>query len=829
MGKKKGKGKGTPKGTPKPIARRAQPRQLSSYYGTPRSQIQEGKANIASSLPFAFVNMACVAVSAVTQQFSLRDEARYMSSHRSAAFDSTKKLRHMPIAFVSAGCLVGTVKERPPSDPIESIPGTTSPVLPQSPVATDALAQMTIRSPSPAPSAASASSGASSEEFIVFRGRRHTPLTQNKSQSLLTKADTAPSVALTTESTHGATISQSQLEPDSLSKTTTLSNATPQPTNTSYNAHTQTYAHRPKPSIDTEPTMAPALADVAAETIDSTDILPSHDQSDMDSDTNSVVDSHFEKRRGGRARWEGKSAEWVSRSKPGIGWLPVNERPDMDAFVKGEVDPRDAALDDYLQNTEAFGLTGEMLCFAAGRELDLDAGSHNDWESEEEPEIPPQLEQDENDGWTSDQARDLDVLSTSDDVEGIVARITGRRSRLQGVQYQVVYEGCTRDDARWLPIAFLTTPSDKVLIEAYEAQRLAREQQQLSNNSNSDSEFNIDGGSSEEQDEVDDEQLARALQRQEELGIDDDDLVLYGASEYFSGPVSTTSRTSRATFDRLNKKRQQRADGGRRTEPVFPSASAMADALDMDSYSGFDIMDTDRPSLKLKKKGRRGQLPPELDDPDLNELLYASWDADRRKKRLKKAEREELRKQGLLGRKDKTPNLSVKYKDGIVIEDIMEEIREFWAADIATLSLPAMEAHRRAVIHQFVGEFGINSKSQGDGANRHTILSKTVRTLHFDDDLFDQILAQKKYTRRLHAPNTLQKKKEKGTKARPTVSYKDGEIVGAKAPELGVENKGRAMLEKMGWSKGMALGAMDNKGILQPITHTVKITKAGLR
>jgi hypothetical protein len=672
---------------------------------------------------------------------------------------------------------------------------------------------MTIRSPSPALSVASASSGASSEELIVFRGRAHTPLTQKESPTVPTKAENAPSASSLTI--------QSLSQPDSIIAEVIPSTATHQLT-----IRPKLHASLAPASMEAEPSIVPSSAAAATKNIDSTDVPPSHGQSDVESDTNSVLDSHFEKRRGGRARWEGKATEWVSRSKPGIGWLPVKERPDMDAFVKGEIDPRDAAMDDYLQNTEAFGLTGEMSSFAASRELDLDAGSHNDWESDEELEVPPQLEQDEDDGWTSDQARDFDVLSTSDDVEGIVARITGRRVRPHGVQYQVVYEGCTRDDARWLPVAFLITPSDRALIMAYEAKCLAHEQkQQSSSSSDSDSEFNIDGDSSEEPDELDDEQFARALQRQEELGIDDDDLVLYGADQNFS------SRASQATFDRPNKRRQQRAGGARRADPVFPSASAMADALDMDSYSGFDIMDTERPSLRPKKKGRRGKMPPELDDPDLNEQLQASWEADRRKKRLKKAEREELRKQGLLGRKGNTPNLSVKYKDGFVIEDVMEEIRDFWATDMTTLSLPAMEAHRRAVIHQFVGEFGINSKSQGDGAKRHTILSKTVRTLGFDDDLFDSTLAQKKYTRRLHAVNNYppQKKKEKGTKTRPTVSYKDGEVVGAKAPELGVENKGRAMLEKMGWSKGMALGAMDNKGILQPITHTVKITKAGLR
>jgi hypothetical protein len=58
-------------------------------------------------------------------------------------------------------------------------------------------------------------------------------------------------------------------------------------------------------------------------------------------------------------------------------------------------------------------------------------------------------------------------------------------------------------------------------------------------------------------------------------------------------------------------------------------------------------------------------------------------------------------------------------------------------------------------------------------------------------------------------------------------TYVDGDVVGASAPEIGAENKGRAMLEKMGWSTGTALGAL-NKGILQPVTHVVKNTKAGL-
>lgn len=59
-------------------------------------------------------------------------------------------------------------------------------------------------------------------------------------------------------------------------------------------------------------------------------------------------------------------------------------------------------------------------------------------------------------------------------------------------------------------------------------------------------------------------------------------------------------------------------------------------------------------------------------------------------------------------------------------------------------------------------------------------------------------------------------------------TYMNGEVVGASAPEIGSENKGRAMLERMGWSSGMGIGAIGNKGGIDVIKHVVKTTKAGL-
>jgi len=76
-----------------------------------------------------------------------------------------------------------------------------------------------------------------------------------------------------------------------------------------------------------------------------------------------------------------------------------------------------------------------------------------------------------------------------------------------------------------------------------------------------------------------------------------------------------------------------------------------------------------------------------------------------------------------------------------------------------------------------------------------------------------------------YGPRGAAKPSRAGVKA---ATYMDGDVVGASAPEIGAENKGRAMLERMGWSRGTALGALNNKGILQPVKHVVKNTKAGL-
>lgn len=150
-----------------------------------------------------------------------------------------------------------------------------------------------------------------------------------------------------------------------------------------------------------------------------------------------------------------------------------------------------------------------------------------------------------------------------------------------------------------------------------------------------------------------------------------------------------------------------------------------------------------------------------------------------------------------------------------------------------------MNPYDRKKVHEIANVFNLKSKSVGGGTSRFPTLYKTFRTTSYDEDALSGIEAQLGSKRFMHRPDkskakgptknlTATRRARGGGFASAGVSYRDGEVVGATAPEIGSENRGRTMLERMGWSTGTALGAMNNKGIMQPVTHIVKTTKAGL-
>ncbi|KAJ5971131.1 uncharacterized protein N7479_001049 [Penicillium vulpinum] len=271
----------------------------------------------------------------------------------------------------------------------------------------------------------------------------------------------------------------------------------------------------------------------------------------------------------------------------------------------------------------------------------------------------------------------------------------------------------------------------------------------------------------------------------------------------------------------------------RHERSLFPSASAVADALESDPYFGFDIMDFDRPSLRKKPKGKQSVPDLVLSDSEFEIELQEAWTNDRTKKRLRKVEREELRAQGLLGRKARDPDLKVKYPKEMNMEEFMTELRSFLMSAKNSLSLPPMTKQRRKLIHELANALNLKSQSRGHGISRFPVLNKTARTPRYTPKTIsnvDDILSGRKFNRRLFKSwgTEVQKFSQPKRGKSGAASYMDGDVVGASAPEIGAENRGRAMLEKMGWSTGTALGAADNKGILQPVTQIVKNSRAGL-
>ena len=128
-------------------------------------------------------------------------------------------------------------------------------------------------------------------------------------------------------------------------------------------------------------------------------------------------------------------------------------------------------------------------------------------------------------------------------------------------------------------------------------------------------------------------------------------------------------------------------------------------------------------------------------------------------------------------------------------------------------------------MHEIANRLKIRSSSKGQGNKRYVCFWKTSKSKAFSEQPFRRMeghFDRRESSRPVH---------RYARDARfPTASagYMDGEIVGASAPELGVENRGRAMLEKMGWSNGTGLGTPSNKGILAPVPHVVKNSRTGL-
>ena len=297
----------------------------------------------------------------------------------------------------------------------------------------------------------------------------------------------------------------------------------------------------------------------------------------------------------------------------------------------------------------------------------------------------------DNGGWDSVDLQDFDGLSTSSEAVGLVDQIISKRDRSTGVQYLVVWKGHTVDDARWVPMSSLTMSGAEDSVRQFEKRVTLAEEYLFGDNSSRDTsdeekqlardlEDELDDVKDEEdlwerkQARMTDEQIARLLSKQEELGLGSNDLMLFNDVDGDNATKDDLMKAIRTGT--LSDNRPTSTKSRRQFSDHFASATAFADALDEDPYLGFDVMDHDRPSLRRTSKGRRAPLRFDLSDSELENAVQSAWSKDRAKKKIRKQERESLRAQGLLGKKNK-PDLKAKYDEGMSFVEIKDEIRGF--------------------------------------------------------------------------------------------------------------------------------------------------------
>jgi hypothetical protein len=345
----------------------------------------------------------------------------------------------------------------------------------------------------------------------------------------------------------------------------------------------------------------------------------------------------------------------------------------------------DALVADYLQNIDDNDLVGNV----SFNQRELGGVNRTGWEDETEPSSAEDFfasKQTLQGEWDRTDIQDFDDFSTSDGVMGEVHAIYSKRERKSGIQYLVVWENQTVDEARWVPSSTLTSFIALSHIDNFEAEEeLITEFQDNSEGESTESEDIDDADHNSEDDEEEDEQdlgqrkrdrmadeqIARLLAKQEELGMGGDELLLFDdAADAAEDDIFTVPKNNLTPL--AFSSGRSRAKGAKRPRGDFPAASALGSA-----YDGFDVMDFERPSLKKKPKGRKGKVVFDLSDSELEASMQMAWDNDRVKKKERKQEREQLRSQGLLGSKNGKPDLKEKYKEGMGLPAIKDEIRSF--------------------------------------------------------------------------------------------------------------------------------------------------------
>ena len=347
-------------------------------------------------------------------------------------------------------------------------------------------------------------------------------------------------------------------------------------------------------------------------------------------------------------------------------------------------------LNDYVENISDSGGLEAFVMSSMLDQRDLNDSDNPGWQDEAESLAKAHVESGplkNFEGWDSTDLEDFNELSTSNDAPDGIEQILSKRERPSGVQYLIVGSGSTLDDARWFPVSSLGTPSAEALVrdfeEKAESNRVIYESdmssvdtdEQVLQDLQDDLDYQEDDKDLEDRRKarMTDEQIAKLLSKQEELGLGSTSLML------FDGDIVGKETEEELQPDELWEQEHRapsRPQRKKRSQSRLPSATILADVLDPGLYNGFDVLDQQGLSSRRRPKGWREKLSVELSDLELEQSIQIAWEKDRTKKKMRKQERQELRAQGLLGKRNKV-DLKAKYSEGMSMLEVKKEIKDF--------------------------------------------------------------------------------------------------------------------------------------------------------
>ncbi|ODV91914.1 hypothetical protein CANCADRAFT_78913 [Tortispora caseinolytica NRRL Y-17796] len=274
--------------------------------------------------------------------------------------------------------------------------------------------------------------------------------------------------------------------------------------------------------------------------------------------------------------------------------------------------------------------------------------------------------------------------------------------------------------------------------------------------------------------------------------------------------------------------------------------------IDASQNSDYDYDEFEEEQLKFRRwknnassaeKKKLAQFEMFSDD-DLSEQLSLQYYKDRKKKATKKKERERLRATGQLGKKAAkkafNPTTTAEWPDSwlafptsMTAKNLASELALFLHdPNSRTFALPPTDIQGCNTLIKLGDLLHLDSEKLDFQGRKYVKYSKEQDSIS-DKRTATQLVqtffrGKRSYFHCLFPSRSPEVPKATTRKFAYNYRHHDGAVVGAKAAQIGPDNLGHQLLEKLGWSRGSKLGTDGEKGLDIPLPATVKLTKAGI-